>query len=204
MMAGRGGRGGPSVGGPIGRVTTSAGINRFVWDVQNQAGVTMPPGQYQARLKIGNLTQTQPFNLLIDPNLASDGVTVADLRQQYEYGLKHRQLVTDVNQLASRVQAAQQRFKGATGAAADTARQLNPIATNLFDQVVLGGTPGVDGNMRYGKPGLRTHITYVGRMITGTDMKLGRDATKRYDVLRKDLDAMRAAVDRILGPAQPR
>ena len=68
----------------------------------------------------------------------------------------------------------------------------------------LGGTPGVDGNMRYGKPGLRTHITYLGRMITGTDMKLGRDAKRRYDVLRKDLDAMRAEVDRILGPAQPR
>ena len=205
MMAGRGGRGaGPGVGGPVGRVTTTPGINRFVWDVQNQAGLTMPPGQYQARLRIGTLTQTQPFNLLIDPNIASDGVTVADLREQFEYSAKHRQLVADVNQLSSRVQAAQQRFKGATGAVADTARRLNPIATSLFDQVILGGTPGVDINMRYGKPGLRTHINYIGRMITGTDMKLGRDAIKRYNTLRKDLDAMRAEVDKILGPAPAR
>jgi hypothetical protein len=35
-------------------------------------------------------------------------------------------------------------------------------------------------------------------------MKLGRDAIKRYDVLRKDLDAMRAEVDRVLGPATTR
>jgi hypothetical protein len=62
----------------------------------------------------------------------------------------------------------------------------------------------VDIDMRYGKPGLRTHINYIGRMITGTDMKLGRDAIKRYDVLRKELDVMRAEVDGILGPAPAR
>src|SRR5688572_27393670 len=106
MMAGRGGRGGgASVGGPIGRVTTNAGLNRFVWDVQNQAGVTMPPGQYRARLKVGSVTQTQPFALLIDPNLASDGVTVADLREQYEYTLKQRQLVADASALEARLRA---------------------------------------------------------------------------------------------------
>jgi len=201
---GRGGRGGDAVGTPIGRVTTNPGLNRFVWDVVNQAGVRMPPGQYQARLKVGSVTQTQPFNLLIDPNLVSDGVTVADLREQYEYTVKHRQLATDAAALEARLRTAQARFKGASGAAADSGRRLNPIATKFFDQVILGGTPGVDINMRYGKPGLRTHINYVGRMIDGVDMKLGRDAIKRYDVLRKDLDAMRAEVDRVLGPATTR
>jgi hypothetical protein len=38
-------------------------------------------------------------------------------------------------------------------------------------------------------------------MITGNDMKLGRDAIKRYEVLRKELDTMRAEVDKVLGPA---
>ena len=76
--------------------------------------------------------------------------------------------------------------------------------SRLFNQVILGGTPGVDTDMRYGKPGLRTHINYIGRMITGSDMKLGRDAIKRYDVLRKELDTMRAQVDRVLGPGPAR
>jgi len=132
--------------------------------------------------------------------IASDGVTVADLREQHEYTVKHRQLAADVNALAARVRAAQQRFRNASGAAADSAKRLAPLATNLFDQVILGGTPGVDANMRYGKPGLMTHINYIGRMITGSDMKLGRDAIKRYNVLRKDLDTMRAEVDKVLGP----
>ena len=38
---------------PPPRVTKTAGINRFAWDVRNQAGVTLPPGQYQVRLKTG-------------------------------------------------------------------------------------------------------------------------------------------------------
>jgi hypothetical protein len=204
MMAGRGGRGGgggAAVGTPAGRVTTAPGLNRFVWNVTNREGLSMPPARYQARLKVGTLTQTQPFNVLIDPNLASDGVTAADLKEQYDYTIKHRKLVADGSALTSRVQAAMRRFVNATGAAADTATRLLPIATKLFDQVVVGGTPGVDGNMRYGKPGLQRHITYMSSMITSGDMKLGRDAIKRHETLRKELDAMRAAVDRILGPA---
>src|SRR2546425_338591 len=39
--------------GPPPRVTKVAGLNRFVWDVRHQAGVTVPPGQYQARLQVG-------------------------------------------------------------------------------------------------------------------------------------------------------
>src|ERR1051325_2900566 len=61
---------------PTPRVTKTAGINRFAWDVRNQAGVTLPPGQYQARLKTGNTNLTQPFNVLIDPRVAADGVTL--------------------------------------------------------------------------------------------------------------------------------
>ena len=36
---------------PPPRVTKTAGLNRFAWDMRNQAGVTLPPGQYQVRLK---------------------------------------------------------------------------------------------------------------------------------------------------------
>src|SRR5262249_15485253 len=32
---------------PPPRVTKTAGLNRFVWDVRNQQGVLLPPGQYQ-------------------------------------------------------------------------------------------------------------------------------------------------------------
>src|SRR5439155_20447352 len=38
---------------PPPRPTKVTGLNRMVWDVRNQAGVIVLPGQYQARLRIG-------------------------------------------------------------------------------------------------------------------------------------------------------
>jgi hypothetical protein len=55
--------------------------------------------------------------------------------------------------------------------------------------------------VRYGKPGLQAHITYLAGMTANVDQKIGRDAIERYAVLKKEFDAVSAEVDRILGPA---
>jgi photosystem II stability/assembly factor-like uncharacterized protein len=200
---GRGGRGGAAAaesddpdtapagrgrGGAAPRVTKVEGMNRFVWDVRHQAGIAAPPGAYQAHLKVGSTVQTQPFNVLIDPTVAADGVTAADLKEQFEHNLRTRQLVTDVNQVVARVRDAQSKLRKATGADAEKAKQLEAIAAKLLTEPV-----------RYGKPGLQAHITYLAGMTTSADQKIGRDAVERYDVLKKELDAIRADVDRLLG-----
>ena len=52
---------------------------------------------------------TQPFNVLIDPRVAADGVTLADLQEQFEHNMRMRDLVASVNQLATRVREAQKK-----------------------------------------------------------------------------------------------
>jgi photosystem II stability/assembly factor-like uncharacterized protein len=201
--AGRPGRGGgganmPGVGGagpesqadpdaaptrrflPPPRVTKTAGINRFAWDVRNQAGVTLPPGQYQVRLKTGATNVTQPINVLIDPRVAADGVTLADLQEQFEHNMRMRELVSSVNQLATKV-------REAIGKSPNDQR-LIVLAGKLLTEPV-----------RYGKPGLQAHITYLASMTSNVDQKIGRDAIERYQVLKKELDTLRALADRILG-----
>src|SRR5262245_53995637 len=126
-------------GGPPPRPTKLAGMNRFVWDVRHQAGVTLPPGQYQARLKVGDKTFTEPFNVLIDPRVADDGVTLADLQEQYEHNMRMREMVTTVNQLVTRVRDAQNKPNGSVDP-----NRLNAIAAKLLTEPV-----------RYGKPGLQ-------------------------------------------------
>ena len=178
-------------GPPPPRVTKLAGLNRVVWDVRNKEGVTLPPGQYQARLKIGDQTLTELFNVLMDPRVAEDGVTIVDLQEQFEHNMRVRQLVTDVNQIAARVREAQTKLRNASTANGDSASVLSAIAAKLFTEPV-----------RYGKPGLQAHITYLASMTANFDQKVGRDAIERYAVLRKELEAIRAEVDRALGPAQ--
>jgi photosystem II stability/assembly factor-like uncharacterized protein len=178
-------------GAPPPRVTKIAGLNRFVWDVRNQAGVTLPPGQYQARLKVSDKVWSEQFSVLIDPRVAEDGVTIADLQEQFAHNMRMRQLVNDVNQIVARVREAQAKVRSGAGNP-ESAVRINAIAAKLLTEPV-----------RYGKPGLQAQITYLAGMTAGVDQKIGRDATERYETLRKELDATRAEVDRILGSAPP-
>ena len=171
---------------PPPRVTKVAGLNRFVWDVRNQAGVTLPPGRYQARIKTGGAVFTEPFNVLIDPRVAADGVTQADLEEQFDHNMRMREMVSTVNQLVTRVRQAQ----NTSGNDLETAKRIAAIAAKLMTEPV-----------RYGKPGLQAHITYLAGMTANVDQKIGRDAIERYEVLKKELDAIRAEVDQLLGPA---
>ena len=181
-MEGRFGRG----GGAPARVTKGAGMNRFVWNVQNQAGLTVPPGSYQVRLKVDNASLTQPLTVLIDPRIAAEGVTAADLQEQFDHNTRARELVTAVNLLVTRVRDAQAKLRNAPGADAAVAKQVDAVAARLLTEPV-----------RYGKPGLQAHIQYLSGMTGGVDQKIGRDAIERYQVLRKELEAIRAEFDRL-------
>jgi hypothetical protein len=198
---GRGNQGMPGVGGagpesdpdaaptrrftPPPRVTKTAGINRFAWDVRNQAGVTLPPGAYQVRLKTGAVSQTQTFNVLIDPRVAADGVTVSDLQEQFEHNMRMRDLVNSVNQLVTRV-------REAVGKSPNDPR-LTALAAKLLTEPV-----------RYGKPGLQAHVTYLASMTASVDQKIGRDAVERYQVLKKEFETLRAEAEQVLGTTDER
>ncbi|HEV8368178.1 MAG TPA: hypothetical protein VGQ39_09525 [Pyrinomonadaceae bacterium] len=173
---------------PPPRVTKTAGMNRFAWDVRHHVGPTLPPGQYQVRLKIGTVALTESFNVLIDPRVAEDGVTLLDLQEQFDHNMRMRELVTGVNQLVTRVRDSQNKLK-TSPADAEKLHSLNALATKLLTEPV-----------RYGKPGLQAHITYLAGMTANVDQKIGRDALERYAVLKKELDDLRAEVDRVLGP----
>ena len=54
---------------------------------------------------------TQPLTVLIDPREAKDGVTIADLREQFQHNMRVRDMVTEVNQLVANVESARQRLQ---------------------------------------------------------------------------------------------
>jgi hypothetical protein len=140
------------------------------------------------RLSVGSYTSTQPLTLVEDPRITKDGVTTLDLAAQFAHNTKVRDLVSDANRNASRLRQAQQRLKGANGAAADTLSQLNDVGAKLF-------TPSI----RYSKPELLTHIQYLYSATNSADQKPGRDAIQRAGVLRRELDVIVKELDRLLG-----
>jgi hypothetical protein len=98
-----------------------------------------------------------------------------------------RELVNSANQLVTRVREAQARFKNGSETGGEAENRLNAIAAKLL-------TPSV----RYSKPGLQSHITYLAGMTANVDQRVGRDALERYEVLRKELEELRAELDRLM------
>jgi photosystem II stability/assembly factor-like uncharacterized protein len=180
---GRGGGGGVQT-----RVTKDIGINRVVWNVMNKDNVQMPPGAYQVRLGVNGTTQTQPFKVLIDPNVAASGVTSADLVEQYDHIIKMRALSQATTQLVGRIRAARNDARTAGGARLSALEELMSRLVTWPEGV------------RYARPGLQEHVNYLNSLGTRTDQKVGRDALERYIILKKDYDRLKAEADRLLGP----
>ncbi len=193
---GRGGRGGAVGSGSATGVTPNtvsakAGLNRFVWGMQHNSGMLAPPGSYRARLSVGSTTLTTDFKVLVDPRLAAEGVTAQDLAVLFEHNTRMNELNNAVRAANTRIMQAETRLRGATGVAADTLTKLQAIAAKIRDEPV-----------RYGKPGLEEHITYLRGMTANVEQHPGSDALARYAVLKKDLDAVVADLNRVLGPAR--
>jgi photosystem II stability/assembly factor-like uncharacterized protein len=173
----------------------TAGMHRFTWDLrcagpwlserrpEGPNGPRAVPGRYLVKLTAGSYTSTQPLEVMEDPRVVKAGVTLADLKEQFEMNLRVRDMVSEVNQAVARVKAAQKELKDS-----DKLAKLNEFASHLI-------TPSI----RYSKPELATQITYLYTLTSGADQKLGHDAAVRYAVLRKQLDARMAELKSILG-----
>jgi hypothetical protein len=79
---------------------------------------------------------TEPLTIRMDPRVARDGVTQAELEEQLAHSLRVRDMVSEVNRLVARVQAAK---KGATG---QTLQQLTALERLLVAEPVATAGPG--------------------------------------------------------------
>ncbi|MDE3153371.1 MAG: hypothetical protein KGL93_14090 [Gemmatimonadota bacterium] len=195
-----GGRGGFRGRGAPARLEKTAGMHRFTWDLRYPGpwesasrpdggnGPMAAPGRYTVKLTVGSYTGTALLTVVEDPRVTRDGITSAILRTQFAHNMRARDLVSEVNRLVARVEAAQRRLKGASGAAADTLAKVNALADKL-----------ITSSVRYSEPKLQTHITYLYEMTNMADQKISNDAVSRYTTLKKDLTALEREAEGVLG-----
>ncbi len=97
-------------GGDEGKPSKSAGSHRFRWNLRypgytdfdgrifwaaGNFGPSAIPGRYQVRLTSDGETQTQDFEITIDPRM--EHVTIAQLRERFEFALRIRDRVSRAN-----------------------------------------------------------------------------------------------------------
>ena len=120
---------GPGSGTPA--PTLHRGLNRFVWDLTvpgpngaARGGPTVVPGTYMARLTVDGRQQTRSFEVLMDPRVAADGVTVTDLQEQFDLGIQIRDAIEDADATIERLEGAMRRVSEGS----DVEAQLKEIA----------------------------------------------------------------------------
>lgn len=171
------------------RLDSTPGMHRLVWDltVETPAGRGGPmalPGEYQARLTIGAWSQTRSFKVLMDPRVEADGVTMDNLRAQFDFNLQVAELSNAADALAERVENA----IGSGSYSGQALEELNAVRSLMID---AGGS--------YPQPMLLNQIRYLGGMTGRADQRPGNYAYTRFDELSAQLADLQARVDSVMG-----
>ena len=173
---------GPRGGFAARPLTKRAGHNRWVWDLRyDGAGPLAIPGRYTVRLTADGWSRTQPLTIALDPRLAKDGVTVADLREQLTFLLAVREATADGRKLVQQIEQALRKSPGG-----EEEKKLRAMRARLVT------APGA-----YPQPMLLDQLGSISRMAGAADRRIGRSAIEYLDQLRKELAEMKTA----LGPA---
>ena len=190
------GRGGGRRGGAPTTLPTKVGMNRFVWDLRyaggppsggtdmessfSGGGPMVPPGTYKVRLTAGGVTKTESVTVKIDPRVAKDGITVADLAEQTKFALKVRDALADARQLSQRVRQAMDSKRGDQTA-------LQAVWSRLMTK------PGVYEDQMF-----VDQLSNVARVVGQADQKVGASAYERFNQLMKEWVAIKADADKAM------
>jgi photosystem II stability/assembly factor-like uncharacterized protein len=191
------------------RLPRKAGVNRFIWDLAHAGpwdadarrsgrnGPLAVPGTYQLRLTVGDWSETRPLEVKIDPRVAADRVTQADLEEQLAFGLKVRDAVTEVKRLVVELNGARERLSRQVGEAGRNRKASGRAEAALRSLEALEGRL-VTAEGRYMQPMLVDQLTYLYSMTNDADQKIGKDMVQRFDELKAELAGHVATLRRIL------
>ncbi|MBK9705802.1 MAG: hypothetical protein IPO77_01980 [Acidobacteria bacterium] len=207
--AGRGGGNQPEAAAPIDpdagfrmmpaqRLAVDTGMNRFNWNMRlpgawnrstqrpDSNGPLVAPGRYTVRISADGWSKTQPLVIKADPRLIKDGVTQADLEEQFAVNIRLRETSSKASKIVARIDEA---LKTPTGR--DNDKSLREIRARL-----------VTASGPYPQPMLIDQLNGISRMINDADRKVGRSAIAYLDALEKQLAEIQVAVNLKIGSNQ--
>ena len=171
-------------------------MNRFVWDLRYPGGPAgggdgegggfggggplVAPGAFKVRLTAGGVTRTEALTVKIDPRIAKDGVTVADLTEQTKFSLKVRDALAEARAVQSRVRQAIEAKHG------DQAK-----LQGVWDRLTTKGGP-------YEDQMFVDQLSNVNRAIGQADQKVGASYYERFNQLMKEWAALKGDAEAAL------
>jgi hypothetical protein len=166
-------------------LSVEPGMNRFVWNLMETdatgRSVMALPGQYAARLTAGDASMSHSFSVVMDPRVAADGVTMADLQAQYDLVKEINATMAEAAEVASRID------NGVESAGDEAQDEFEALQAEMRDDPVGS----------YPQPMLLNQLRYLSSMLNRADQRPGQDAYVRHEQLKTRLAEIKAELERL-------
>jgi photosystem II stability/assembly factor-like uncharacterized protein len=209
---GGGGGGGPFGGGPPPRVGVKKGMNRFTWDLrqdgavvfpgmimwaaQPQRGPSSPPGPYSVRVSALGETATRSFRIGLDPRLKAQGISEADLQEQYKLSTQVRDKVSEANNAVIQIRSIREQVTERMAKVPERRRaEIQAIADGLMKPLTVVEEEVYQVRNRSGQDPLNypirlnNKIAALSGVIESADNKPTDQSYEVYKELSTELDA---------------
>ena len=204
-------------------IPASAGLNRFVWNLRyadaeqlpgdaftekSTTGALAPPGTYQVRLTVDGESQTESFELYVDPRVGS---SQEDMLAQFELWQEVNAKLSQTHQAVKRLRRARERVKAMAETVADSAadEQTSNAIQERADQIaeqlseVEGQLVQPDAKVAFDRLRLRTMLNAklhnLISVIASADEKPPQQTYDVFEKLSAETDAQLDKLDSILG-----
>jgi putative component of toxin-antitoxin plasmid stabilization module len=173
------------------KLEAKKGINRFEWNLEQKGawaknkrrryrnGPMALPGKYTAKLTVGNQSFEKQFEILMDPKLEGDGITMADLQAQQALQLKVIDLLSEARMLQDKVEEKIKELEKANAGES----QLQPYKD------ILKELKNDDG--AYPEVVMVAQISYLYYILSSGDKVPGQEEKDRYQELLTQFNALK-------------
>jgi len=190
-------------------IPAAAGMNRYAWNLRWEPPVKIPgafysgigpqgpmvqPGQYTVKLTVGGQSQSQPLEIVLDPR--AKGVSVDELKKQFELALQvndantdlHR-VVNQIRQLRSELKALRARFENdpALKQLVEQAEALDKKMAPVEEELIQVNMKGSEANLAFPNK-LNEQLDSFSAIVQAGDGAPSRQQYEVFKMLRGQLD----------------
>jgi len=191
------------------QIKVEAGLNRFIWDLRYQEADRVPgyylfeyrqgaygpfalPGKYQVRLTVNGKSQTEPFELKLDPRV---NVAQADLQKQFDLALQIRDELGRLYNAVNQIQDVRLQLDGLKKRLPDSAKPVLTAAGDLDqklastrDNLIQIKIKANEDSLAYPQK-IDSKLAYLGLTVSdGTDSAPTESSYREFEKLKKEAD----------------
>lgn len=176
------------------KLSEKPGLNRFEWNLRQKGawhkekkhsykyGPMVSPGSYTAKLTLGDQVLEETFEIIMDPRVAQEGISKADIETQLLLQTKVIELLSEARKLQADLEEEVEKLEGK--------KAKTKVARLEKVKAVLKQLKNDEG--AYPQQMLVSQISYLLNMISRADQLPGQDAEQRYENLVSQLNLVKA------------